>query len=126
MMRILLDSHTALWWMENPARLKEEARKAISDPTNQIYLSSVSVWELGLKRSKGKLKLPDNFTDLLKADGVDEIPFTHAHANRAVALPAIHGDPFDRALIAQCQLESLHFATRDQFAPVYQVAILPV
>jgi len=125
-MRILLDSHTALWWMDDPDKIKKEAREAIANPDNQVYLSAASVWELGLKRAKGKLKLPDNFAELLRADGVDELPFTHAHATRSLILPPIHGDPFDRALIAQCQTESLHFATRDQFAPEYQIAILPV
>lgn len=125
-MRILLDSHTALWWMDDPDKIKSEARVAIADPRNQVYLSAASVWELGLKRARGILKLPDNFAELLRDDGVDELVFTHAHATRSLALLPIHGDPFDRALIAQCQIESLHFATRDQFAPEYQIAILPV
>ncbi len=125
-MRILLDSHTALWWMDDPTRIKKKARDAIADPMNQVFLSAVSVWELGLKISKGKLKLPANFTELLKADGVDELAFTHAHATQSLMLPSIHGDPFDRALIAQCQVESLHFATRDQFASGYELAVLEV
>jgi len=125
-MRILLDSHTALWWMDDPGKLTKEARDAIADPANQVFLSAVSVWELGLKRLKGKLKLPANFAELLKADGVDELVFTHSHATQSLGLPPIHGDPFDRALIAQCQLESLHFATRDRFASGYEIAVLEV
>lgn len=125
-MRILLDSHTAIWWMDDPSRLKESAREAISDPANQVFLSAVSVWELGLKCSKGKLKLPLNFAELMKGDGVDELAFTSAHATQSLLLPALHGDPFDRALIAQCQLESLHFATRDSFVGGYEVAVLEV
>lgn len=125
-MRILLDSHTLLWWMDDPARLRPAARAAIADPANLVFASAASVWELGLKVSKGKLRLPLEFPTLLQQNGIASLPFTASHALATVLLPAIHGDPFDRALIAQCRLESMTLATRDGMLASYGVAILEV
>jgi PIN domain nuclease of toxin-antitoxin system len=123
-MRILLDSHTLLWWMDDPEKLSPAARAAIADPRNEVLASAVSIWEIGLKRSKGKLRIPENFADFLPENGILELPFSSAHAQASISLPAIHGDPFDRALIAQCQLESLTFATRDGVMGDYNIAVL--
>lgn len=123
-MRILLDSHVLLWWMADPDRLAAGAREAISDPRNLVHASAASVWELGLKVSRGKLRLPSGFHTQLAGQGIDPLPFTAAHAMASVALPPIHGDPFDRALVAQCQLESLTLATRDVVLGDYGVGLL--
>jgi PIN domain nuclease of toxin-antitoxin system len=123
-MRILLDSHVLLWWMDDPERLKPSARAAIADPRNEVLASAVSIWEIGLKRSKGKLRIPDNFADFLPDNGILTLPFSAAHAQASTILPAIHGDPFDRALIAQCQIESLTLATRDTQLSSYNIGIL--
>ncbi|MEP2776587.1 MAG: type II toxin-antitoxin system VapC family toxin [Luteolibacter sp.] len=125
-MRILLDSHALLWWMGDPAKLTPTARAAIANPENEVFASAVSIWEIGLKRSKGKLVIPDNFADFLPENGITSLPFSAAHAQASVLLPTIHGDPFDRALIAQCQLESLTFATRDAVMADYNIAVLDV
>ncbi|MFT3992096.1 MAG: type II toxin-antitoxin system VapC family toxin [Luteolibacter sp.] len=125
-MRILLDSHTLLWWMDDPTRIKPAARAAISDPRNLVFASAVSIWEIGLKMSKGKLRLPAEFHTLLPQNGITLLPFTAVHAMASISLPAIHGDPFDRALISQCQLESMTFATRDSVVDGYGIAILDV
>jgi len=94
-MRILLDSHTLICWIDDPEKLIASARVAIADPTNEIYVSAVSVWELGLKASKGKLRLPPKFDATLGDNGIVSISFTVRHAAESVLLPAIHGDPFD-------------------------------
>lgn len=125
-MRILLDSHTALWWMDDPEKIHPKARDAIRNPKNTVFLSAVSTWELGLKVSKGKLLLPSDFPQRMAEDGIEELPFTNAHAIAAISLPPFHGDPFDRALIAQCMEESLTFATRDGIAAEYRITVLPV
>jgi len=125
-MRILFDSHALLWWMSEPARLKASALEAISDPTNLVYASAVSIWELGLKVSKGKLRLPEGFHATLELHGISHLPFTAEHAVCSTALPMIHGDPFDRGLIAQCRLESMTLATRDGMLAGYGVALLEV
>jgi PIN domain nuclease of toxin-antitoxin system len=123
-MRILLDSHILLWWMDDPQRLKPTARAAIADPRNEVLASAVSIWEIGLKRSKGKLRIPENFADFLPVNGILTLSFSAAHAQASFSLPALHGDPFDRALIAQCQLESLTLATRDTQLSGYNIGIL--
>jgi PIN domain nuclease of toxin-antitoxin system len=125
-MRLLLDSHALLWWMDDPSRLLPAARLAIADPRNLVFASAASVWELGLKIAKGKLRLPAGFHDLLDRNGIGALPFTAQHALASVALPPLHGDPFDRALVAQCQIESLTLATRDRQLGDYGVAILLV
>ncbi len=125
-MRILLDSHTLLWWMSDPEKLRSSARAAITDPRNEVLASAVTIWEIGLKRSKGKLRIPENFADFLPENGILTLPFSAAHAQASISLPPIHGDPFDRALVAQCQLESLTFATRDVVMGAYNIAVLEV
>jgi PIN domain nuclease of toxin-antitoxin system len=125
-MRILLDSHTLLWWMNDPNRINPAARTEISHPRNEVFASAVSIWEIGLKCSKGKLRIPDHFADLLPENGIQILPFTGAHAQASMKLPPHHGDPFDHALIAQCQIESLTFATRDSIAAIYQIGLLEI
>ena len=125
-MRILLDSHTLLWWMGDTEKIKPSAREQIADPRNEVLVSAISIWEIGLKRSKGKLRVPENFADFLPENGLLALPFSAAHAQASISLPAIHGDPFDRALIAQCQLESLTFATRDAVMSSYNIGVLEV
>lgn len=125
-MRLLLDSHTLLWWMDDPSRLGLAAQQAISDPANLVFASAVSVWELGLKSSKGKLRLPLGFHRMLRENGIEPLAFTVEHAVESISLPAIHGDPFDRALVAQCRMDSMTLATRDGMLGGYGIAILPV
>ncbi|MFC7336179.1 type II toxin-antitoxin system VapC family toxin [Haloferula chungangensis] len=125
-MRLLLDSHTLLWWMDDPTQLKPAARAAISDPSNLVFTSAASIWELGLKVSKGKLRLPLSFHQLLQENGISELPFTSEHAIASTTLPPLHDDPFDRALVAQCRLESMTLATRDSLLGDYGIAILSV
>lgn len=125
-MRILLDTHALIWWMSAPDKLKSSARTAISNSKNLVFVSSVSIWEIGLKVSKGKLELPAGFHELLEENGISALAFTAAHAIGSTNLPAIHGDPFDRALVAQCQLESLTLATRDRILSDYGIAVLAV
>lgn len=125
-MRILLDSHTLLCWMDDPNRIKPNARAEISHPRNEIFASAVSIWEIGLKTSKGKLRIPENFTDFLPENGIQILPFTGAHVRASIKLPPHHEDPFDRALIAQCQVESMTFATRNSMAANYQIGLLEI
>ena len=125
-MRILLDSHALLWWVGDPGKLLPSARLAISDPANMVFASAASVWELGLKVSKGKLRLPGDFGEQLERNGIEDLAFTILHASESIRLPPIHGDPFDRALVAQCRVESLTLATRDAILVGYGIPILPV
>lgn len=123
-MRLLLDSHVALWWLAEPARLEPAARSAIEDPAHLLYVSAASIWEIGLKVSKGKLRVPAGYAELLWAEGMQPLPISVAHAQAAIELPPIHADPFDRLLVAQARLEGLTLVTRDALISGYAVPTL--
>ena len=123
-MRILADSHVLLWWLENPRRIALPARAAIADPANAVYFSAASIWEIGLKVGKGTLRIDGDFVALLAADGFEPLSITTAHVARTLTLPAHHGDPFDRLLIAQALTEGLVLATHDALIAHYDVPLL--
>ena len=112
--------------MDDPNRIHPTARTQISNPRNEVFVSAVSIWEIGLKRSKGKLRIPDDFAEFLPQNGIQTLAFTGAHAQAAITLPSHHGDPFDRALIAQCQTDSLTLATRDSQMSNYNISLLNI
>jgi len=124
-MRLLLDSHVIVWCGAFPARLRPETQAALRSPANEVFLSAASVWELGLKVARGKLTLPPDYAARLLAVGFKELPVTVAHADRALRLPPLHGDPFDRLLIAQALAEGMILVTSDRTITSYDVPILP-
>lgn len=124
-MRLLLDSHVIVWGGAFPARLRPETQAALRSPANEVFLSAASVWELGLKVARGKLTLPPDYAARLLAVGFKELPVTVAHADRALRLPPLHGDPFDRLLIAQALAEGMILVTSDRAITSYDVPILP-
>ena len=121
--RFLLDSHVVVWWLISPERLTAETRAVIATPGNDLLLSAATVWELGLKIARGKLRLPTNYVGSLIDEGFRELAVTVAHAARATALPALHGDPFDRLLVAQALEEELILVTADEVVASYPVPI---
>ena len=123
-MRLLLDTHVLLWWLSDEEKLSSEARDAIADPENTIYLSAVVVWEIRIKEAIGKLSLPDAFIETLARQAFVELPITVEHADEISRLPDIHRDPFDRLLIAQAVVEDLTIITRDSVIPDYPVRIV--
>jgi len=123
-MRVLVDSHIAVWWLDDPARLAPRAREVIVDPDNEVFLSAASVWELGLKIARGKLLMPADFVAVLRADGFSDLPVTVDHAEASLRLPRHHGDPFDRLLIGQAIEEGLVLVTRDAAIFDYEVPAL--
>ncbi|MFV1989486.1 MAG: type II toxin-antitoxin system VapC family toxin [Acidimicrobiales bacterium] len=122
-MRLLLDSHVALWWLSEHASLGENCKQQI-EAADEAYFSAVTPWELGIKRALGKLVFPDGLVAELEAAGFVELPISAAHAVRASGLPDHHRDPFDRMLVAQAQLESLQLVTADRTLQPYDVEIL--
>jgi len=119
--RLLLDSHVVVWWSVYPGRLRASTREAIISPDNEVLLSAASIWELGLKIARQKLVLPDNYESRLMAAGLEELPVTIAHTSRAMTLPPLHGDPFDRLLIGQALEEGLVLVTSDREIVRYDV-----
>ena len=123
-MRLLLDSHVLIWWLENPDRIARPLRDAISEPANDVFFSAASIWELNIKSALNRLRLPQNFVMLLQQAGLDEMEINVSHAQATASLPLIHGDPFDRTLIAQALTEGLVLATRDRTIMRYDVPVL--
>ncbi len=123
-MRLLLDTHTFLWWVSDWERISESARAAIADPGNEVFVSAVSGWEIGIKKAEGRLVAPDNLAAVVEEKRFEHLPLTFAHAERAAALPPHHTDPFDRVLIAQAQAEGLVLVTRDSRMADYEVATM--
>ena len=124
-MRLLLDTHALLWWLDGDRRLSRRARTAIGNPDNAVFVSAASAWELATKARLGKLPgALDVATDVggcLARQGFDDLPITVLHAQRAGSLPIDHRDPFDRMLIAQAQIEDLPIVTNETLFDAFGV-----
>jgi PIN domain nuclease of toxin-antitoxin system len=111
--------------MASPTRLEPHQQRALAAPDNPVFVSSVTVWEIAIKRALGRITFPlEQFDDLAVRMGFGILPILPAHAIAAGALPRHHADPFDRMLIAQAQLEGLTIVTRDPSFESYSVATL--
>ena len=123
-MNLLLDTHALLWWLSDDSTLSREAKAAIAEPENTVFLSAVVVWEIRIKQAIGKLTLPGDFRKVLGAQSFVDLPVTVDHAHALADLPPIHSDPFDRMLVAQASSENLTIATRDPVIAAYGVNIV--
>ncbi len=113
-MRILLDTHIYLWWLTDSPRLSQAAKQTIATAT-EVYISSASIWEAGIKITAGKLEADiDDLIEGIQANGFTELPITAKHSKQAARLPDIHRDPFDRTLVAQSLCEPLRLLTADE------------
>lgn len=121
-MRLLLDTHVAVWWLDGDRRLSRATRAAIESAA-EAYLSVVSLWEIFIKQDKGRLDLPAGFVNALRDDFVD-LPLTVDHVLEGRALPVLHRDPFDRMLVAQAIAEGLTIVTADYALANFQVSVL--
>lgn len=124
-MKLLLDTHVALWWLASPEELAPSAYKAIEAPTNEVYVSAASFWETSIKQELGKLTLPGNPIEALEAIGIVALDVSAEHGWRAGGLPLHHRDPFDRLLVAQADIESMVLVTRNVHIPKYGIPVLP-
>ena len=123
-MRLLLDTHVVLWWMDDPRVVSDEARRSITDPKNDVFVSAAAAWEITIKKSLGKLEAPDDLEDAIKDARFETLPITVRHALEVQHLPPIHQDPFDRIQIAQAIYEDLTLVTRDARIFAYDVRTL--
>jgi len=121
-MRLLVDTHVAIWWLSGDRHLSRDTRLAI-ERADEAYLSPVSLWEMLVKQETGRLELPLGFVDALRDDFV-ELPLTFEHALEGRSLPLLHRDPFDRMLVAQALAERLTIVTSDATIPRYGVPVL--
>ena len=122
-MRYLLDTHTLLWARAAPGRLSEEARAVFESNDTAIYVSMATLWECAIKRSIGKLELPDNFYEII-ADDYEILGIEISHLEAYAELPMHHRDPFDRLLVAQARLGDLTLLSRDPNIAKYDVSIM--
>jgi len=127
--RLLLDTQIALWALTGSVRLGALAQGLIEDPENTIYVSSASVWEIAIKHALGRGDMPvtgQRAAELFAQAGYRELPVTWRHAAMAADLPSIHGDSFDRLLIAQALAEPLRLLSRDATVASYGAMVMPV
>ncbi len=123
-MRLLLDTHVILWWMANDPALKPDARSAISEKSNLVYVSAASLWEIVLKHGLGKLHLPEDWADVLMREPFRQLSVSWEHALAVAQLPPVHKDPFDRFLVAQCLAEEMTLVTHDSVLQHYGAPVL--
>jgi PIN domain nuclease of toxin-antitoxin system len=121
---LLLDSHTLLWALHDPGRLRKEAADLIRDPGRAVFFSAASVWEMELKAAKGRLRLPSDWIAAALETGFLQLPVTTVQAQASARLPWHHNDPFDRLLVAQARELGLAIATRDSLLAPYGVSIV--
>jgi PIN domain nuclease of toxin-antitoxin system len=126
--RLLLDTHALLWWLDGDRRLPKKARTAIADEDNVVVVSAASAWEITTKSRLGKLPGADavaaDVVGSVSSQGFSSLDITLLQAQRAGRLPGAHRDPFDRMLIAQAQLEDLTLASNDVVFDAYGVSRL--
>jgi PIN domain nuclease of toxin-antitoxin system len=124
-LRLLLDSNALYWFVVEPERLDQRAFAAINDTANEVFFSAVNLWELAIKRAKGRIRFTDQtMLDAVRAQGFTELPVTTRYGLEAASLPPHHNDPFDRMLIAQARLEGLTLVTGDNVFWRYRVLLM--
>ena len=127
-MKLLLDTHTFLWWITDDQKLSGRAREIISDGSNELFLSAATGWEIAIKVQIGRLKLPEEpirfILEQMRINAIQSLPIQMNHALHISTLPQHHRDPFDRLLIAQAQLEGLPGLSSDHQLANYQVEVI--
>jgi PIN domain nuclease of toxin-antitoxin system len=126
--KILLDTHTVLWFTGGDVRLSDRAREAIESPDNEPWVSVVSIREMGIKMSLGKLDLAMPFNEFIRdnvlGNGMTVLGITPEHVSRIVSMPFHHRDPFDRLLIAQAQEDGFQIIGCDPAFAAYGVSLI--
>ena len=126
-MNLLLDTHILLWYLEGHPNLPETQRLKIEDRRNQVAVSAVSLWEMTIKISIGKLELMDDLATIestLLRQGILILPIQTAHLQHLLGLPFHHRDPFDRLIIAQALAEKMTLVSDDAAFAMYPVSLL--
>ena len=129
-LKILLDTHVWLWLLGEPEQFTSEGLARLRSGDTQLFLSAASTWEIAIKHALGKLRLPSDDIEYVRArlrqTPAQSLPIQHEHALRIARLPRHHRDPFDRMLIAQAQVEGLAIMTDDRMFPAYDVTVVGV
>lgn len=127
-MKLLLDTHSFLWFIAGSSHLSPQARTLIEAEENQSFLSVASLWEMAIKVSLGKLSLEQPFepfiSDQLELNGIEILGISLAHTAVIAGMPFHHRDPFDRLLIAQAQVEQIPVVSGDLALDLYPITRL--
>jgi PIN domain nuclease of toxin-antitoxin system len=127
-MKILIDTHCFLWFLDNNPKLSNTALSLIKDINNEVLLSMASIWEIGIKCSTGKLRLTDPFEILipteLTANKITPLQITIEHISGVVNLPFHHKDPFDRLIISQSIIENIPILSADPEFVKYPITLI--
>ena len=126
-MKYLLDTHILLWWQANDKALPKAARGFIGDSENEIFISTLTLWEIIIKTAKGKLTADIlEIRQAIQDDGFQILPFRAQHTLEVRNLPLIHQDPFDRGLVATAQTEKMVLLTADEILEGYGSSVQKV
>ncbi len=126
-MRALLDTHTFIWWDGEPSRLSPRVLALLQDPSCEVLLSVVSLWEMLIKSQLGKMTIRLPLAEIVAQqvdNGLTVLPVTIDHVLDLEGLPAVHKDPFDRLLIAQARVEGAVLLSVDQVFSQYPVPLI--
>lgn len=127
-MRILLDTHIFLWYISGDKRLSDKIKNEVQDATNEVYLSTVSLWEIIVKYQLGKLPLPHPpeiyIAEQREKHLIASLSLDEQSVAQLANLPSIHRDPFDRMLICQALEHNLTIATMDKDITTYSISII--
>lgn len=125
-MRLLLDTHVLLWALMARRRLPKRLLRALADPDTEVLFSAINIWEIAIKRARGRPAFafgPDDVLDAALDAGFVELPVKAVHAARSGDLPPLHADPFDRLLVAQALCEPARLVTADTVIQRYPAPI---
>jgi PIN domain nuclease of toxin-antitoxin system len=127
-MKLLLDTHTFIWWDSNPSKLSAKVLTLCQDPTHIKILSVVSIWEMQIKLQTGKLKLNLPLTEIISSqqeiNNFQILPLNLTHVLNLELLPFHHKDPFDRMLIAQAKIADASLISCDAVFAQYEVNVV--
>ncbi len=127
-MKLLLDTHVIIWASDEPLKLSQNARTALRDVDNDLYISAATIWELSIKVGIGKLSLSGSYRpwliEAITTLGLGVLPVTIDVGERQTLLPRHHGDPFDRWLVAQSFHEAMPIVSADTAFDAYGVVRL--
>jgi PIN domain nuclease of toxin-antitoxin system len=123
-LRLLLDTHTLIWAARE--ELRDDAHKAIEEVADSVFVSAATIWEIEIKRALGRLQAPEDIIERVDESGYERLPITFEHAREAGRLPLLHGDPFDRILVAQARTEGMTLASADAALQRYDVTVFEV
>lgn len=131
-MRVIIDTHLLLWALFSAGKLSDRAGRLLSDPAVELWVSAASIWEIGIKHRRfggDPHRIPLSAAEALQAclvAGYGLLPIRPDHVVASAELPALHGDPFDRIMIAQAKVDAMMFATADHALPAYGPPVVAV